>query len=280
MGKILVTTDFSGHSRKGIRFAFQYAQQTQSRVVLLHVLNLFDPEIAIDSRTATPQLRWEEALQLKTNQLKKYIHVVFPSGIPKVDYEIVCLKLERSLAATIIHYSKTQAIEMVFCSENGASIYKTLLGSLPEALLHHCPVPLCIVPNRYRTRPIQSLCYLTDMAHIDDEMAQITTLQRRLEARVEVLFFAYELELKARFTQLHETAKGYEGDTVRFQYIQLIPQTPFKELLHRLLHPLKPSMVVLFRTPNRSLLSRMLFPSKTSALVLENHLPLLVIPKL
>jgi hypothetical protein len=118
------------------------------------------------------------------------------------------------------------------------------------------------------------------MAHIDDEMAQITTLQRRLEARVEVLFFAYELELKARFTQLHETAKGYEGDTVRFQYIQLIPQTPFKELLHRLLHPLKPSMVVLFRTPNRSLLSRMLFPSKTSALVLENHLPLLVIPKL
>ena len=279
MTKLLVTTDFSAHSRKAIRFAFQFAMQTHAEITLLHVLDLFDPNLAIDVESATPQLRWDEAIQLKKNQLKKYVYAVFPKGIPKVPYEVVCHKLERTLAHTIITYTKTHQFDMVFCSENGASLFKTVLGSLPEALLNNCPVPLCIVPKRYTMTPLHSICYTTDMQHIDDEMKWVENWRKQLNIPLKVLYFDYEINLHEHHKALHQTANTYENSAIQFHYIKLIPQSSFKILLQQTLKLVKPSLVIVFRKQNRSIVNRMLFPGKTIALMMENNLPLLVVRK-
>ena len=279
MTKFLVTTDFSAHSRRGIRFAFQFALQTQAEITLFHVLDLFDPDLAFDSATATPQLRWTKAIQLKTDQLKKFLHAVFPKGIPDVPYNVVCHKLERTLAQTIINYTKTHNFSMVFCSENGASLFKKVLGSLPEALLNNCPVPLCIVPKQYTTSPLHSLCYTTDMQHIDDEMHWIENWRNLLNIPLKVLYFDYEINLQEHQKTLHQIATTYENKDVQFHYIKLIPQSTFKTLLQETLKVVDPSLVIGFRKQNRSIVNRMLFPGKTISLIMENNLPLLVVRK-
>ncbi len=279
MEKLLVTTDFSGHSRKAIRFAFQYALQMKAEITLIHVLDLFDPDIAIDRQTSTPQLRWDEAIQLKANQLKKYIHVVFPKGVPDVAYEIVCHKLDRTLAHTIIQYAKKQHFSSVFCGENGASLYKSLLGSLPKALMNSCPIPLVIVPKNYKMLPLSSLCYVTDMQHLDDEINPIIVQQKALNISLKVLYFDYEINFKEQQKSLHQAAKTYENESVHFHYIKLVPQTEFKLLLEQSLQLLKPSLVILFRKQNRSLINRLLFAEKSVTWILESNRPLMVLPK-
>src|SRR5689334_11929368 len=43
MERILVTTDFSGNSKAGIRFGIQLASQTKAEITFLHVVEILKP---------------------------------------------------------------------------------------------------------------------------------------------------------------------------------------------------------------------------------------------
>ena len=72
--KIVVTTDFSDNSKKGILFAIQLSKQTDCQLVFYHVIQLYQPSIWDNVYYDTYQL---DEVSRATTVLQNFIKSIF-----------------------------------------------------------------------------------------------------------------------------------------------------------------------------------------------------------
>jgi nucleotide-binding universal stress UspA family protein len=88
MNKIVVTTDFSANSKKGILFAIQLATQTKCELIFFNVVQIFMP--AIWDNTYYFQFENDE-LKRSQDYLKEFIAAIYAkANITNQNYKYVC----------------------------------------------------------------------------------------------------------------------------------------------------------------------------------------------
>ena len=154
---ILVPTDFSENAQLAFDHAFELAQQTGAKLVLLHV------QSGSDLRTAAREgLIRAGDLDSKIKQsVGKLIKVRFSEMLAGHDVEAIKLKAEPLRGdpdSVIAAYAESIGADMIFMGSRGNSptekIKKMLLGSVTAAVLRKSKVPVVVIPaNPRRKRP-------------------------------------------------------------------------------------------------------------------------------
>jgi nucleotide-binding universal stress UspA family protein len=276
MKKILVTTDFSTNSRKGIHFAMQLATQTNCELIFYNVVEIFRPTI------------WDlgyygqyEASELKRSQkiLENFIHTIYQkSTIQKTPYKCVC-QVGISASNQIIDYAKEINANYICVSTIGSGKLIQMFGTTASKLINFCPVPIFIIPKNYKSKPITDICFVSDLVHLEKELNTINQFSASLKAKINVVHFDYLVRLSAKKSKLNKLRSQFENDNVKFHFNELDAIYTLNDHIQKYLLKTKPSILVSFTKQNRNWFDRLFLASKTADMAFDTKTPMLVFRK-
>lgn len=279
MNKVLVTVDFSANSKKAIRFAIQFASQTNSEIIFYHVVSMIAPTAdAVWDYTYYVQFQDEE-LQRRQKQLVRLIKEVYNYKLPKgVKYTCVC-QLGNEISNEIITYTQKHRVDFICVGARGTGVMVKLFGTVATHLMTNSPIPVFVIPKNYRLKPLTDLCYASDMENTETEMKKVLELATSIRAKVKVLHFDYEIGLEENQEKLTKIAQKYETKEIKFHYKKLNAVYPLNDHLRKVIDLFKPSLVILFTKQDRKWYDRLLLSSESAELSFTAKVPLLVYRK-
>lgn len=279
MKKIIVAVDFSANSRKAIRFAIQFASQTNSEIVFFHVVNLMlsTADGAWDTIYYT-QFQNDE-LKRSEKSLDKLIKKVYNKNLPqRVGYKCVC-QMGNDVSSEIISYAKDQNADYICTGATGVGFLGKLFGTVATHLMVNSPVPVFVIPKNYRHKALADICYSSDMVSPEPEMKIVLKLATELHAMIGVVHFDYEIGLTENMGRLTQFAQKFKNNNVRFRFKKLNALYPLNGHLRRFVVQAKPSLLVLFTKQNRNWFDRLLISSNSADMSFGAKVPLLVFRK-
>ena len=150
---ILVPTDFSENAQLAFEHAFELAQQTGAKLVLLHVQSGGAVRTAVREGLLRPG---DLDPKIKQN-MEKLVKLRFSEVLAGHDVTTVKLKAEPLRGdpdSVIAAYAQSIGADMIFMGSRGNSpadkIKKLLLGSVTAAVLRKSKVPVVVIPASAR----------------------------------------------------------------------------------------------------------------------------------
>lgn len=140
---LLVPTDFSEHSRKGLWMARDVAQACGARLVLLHVVVEALPALLPD----VAGFRYDDIIQTLGKRALENLPEFFPEaergGVP------VEFRTEFGLPhAEIARVAEELPADLVVITTHGRTgALHLLIGSVAEKVIRRCPCPVLVVRN-------------------------------------------------------------------------------------------------------------------------------------
>ena len=170
-------------------------------------------------------------------------------------------------------------IAFVCMGTRGAGVVKKIFGTYTGNLITHSKIPVVAVQEKYRSKPLRSILYATDLAHYEDELERVVAFARPLRAVVEVLHFIQPGEVMPNAGVMEKVYKKEFGYGLRFIFKTLDLSRSMVYNLEEEIDRRRPSLVVMFTDKERTLFKKLFFPSKTERIGMELHAPLLVFGK-
>ncbi len=277
MTHLLIPTDFSPASRAGIRFAIQLSRQQKAELTFvysLHIHRLTDwtdsqyHEFALSERTYYRQ------------KLEKFIAGICKE-MPFQGDNFSCHVLEGlSPDLSILDYCESHpGIDYLCMGTKGAGRIAKIFGTNTGNLITHSPVPVIAVQDHYRTKPITSILYATDLRHYEAELKKVIAFAAPLKARVDLLHFVQPDEAVPDSKIFERTLRAEFGFELHFHFEIIDATRSLAANLKNRVQALKPSVVVLFTDQHRTLFEKIFFPSKAENLSFRLPAPLLVMRK-
>lgn len=274
--KILVTTDLSGNSKAGIKFAIQLASQNGSTLVFYNMIELLKPT------------RWSES------QYNDYVNKELASAQAKlmkfVDNEykqagvkhgkIQCVVEQgNNIVRSVIDYAQRIKANFICMSTRGAGVIKKFLGTNSSDILTHSPVPVFVIPKTYRKSRISQVMYSSDFDNLGPELKRVQAFAAPLKAKISVYHYDYLIDLKETRQKLKKVSDRFKGPGVKFNFQKLNIDKSLSTHLQSDIRKLKPSVVALFTKQNRDWYERVFLSSKSADLSFDTKTPLLVFRK-
>lgn len=146
--KILAPVDFSECSRKGLRYAIDFAANCGASVTLLHTIQV-QPLIPSEDMAELTHMPApgviERAARMEMRKLEKAVAF----GEVKHDTQI---RAGRA-ALEICRFAEQSEADLIVTSTHGATgLEHVLIGSTAERVVRHAPCPVLIVPARRRAK--------------------------------------------------------------------------------------------------------------------------------
>jgi len=271
MKTLLVPTDFSNNANNAVKYANEFAQFTNSKILLLHaymplvgqysiIPGIVAEDIAIERNNSQKKL---EKLRSKLLQAKNV-------GVVKIGDPI----------EEIIKTADEKKTQLIIMGTHGSSgLKRVLFGSNTSNVISKSKVPVLAIPQRYRFKKIETIVYASDLKNTINELKHIIPIAKQLDATIEILNLDYSFDENDKKKLIIEK----KIKTLSYKKIKLIAQkaTLEKTMIGQLKSYLvkrKPQILVMF-PENRAWYDKILLSSKTEELSNQLKLPLLSIKK-
>ncbi|MDO8366804.1 MAG: universal stress protein [Saprospiraceae bacterium] len=276
MEKILVTTDFSNHSKAGLRFAIQLATQKELELVFFHCFQALIP-------TTFHQKRIETAMREQTTahlqQLEKFVEALYKSmKVTPGTYRCAVLE-DFSPESAILDYAHRNKFDLICMSTRGAGSIQKIIGTNTSSVILKSSVPILAVPHTYRVQRIKTILYASDLENINEELSKVVGFVQSMEVKVNLAHFYYpgqisldQESLKAMWRQKHECL-----DQIYLEKFQL--DEGFAVQLDQLIKKIKPSMMAFFTHTNKTWFDKLFSSSRSEAYSFVTKTPMLVFRK-
>ncbi len=276
--KVLVPIDFSANSKKAMRFAIQFALQTNSEILFFHVVNIIPP--TTDGAWDFPyyaQLQ-ENEVNRSQNYLEKLVKKIAGKSAISSNYKCFC-QLSTNVNVEINNFAEQHKVDFICIGATGTGVIGKLFGTVASYLMVHSEVPVFVIPKNYRMKPLADICLSTDMIDPEPEISKVQKLANSLGAMLGVVHFDYEIDLKENRANFNQIVQKFKSDTIRFQFKKLNALYPLNDHLRRFVVQHRPSILVLFTKQNRSWFDRLIVPSNSVDMSFSAKVPLLVYRK-
>lgn len=276
MKKLLVTTDFSPNSKKGIHFAIQLADQSDYELIFYHVVAIFRPYIWDQDYYDQYELK-----ELKGNQkkLEQFINDVFKkSKIQNPNYSCVC-QVGINPSNKIIEYGKQIHADYLCVSTLGRGKLIQIIGSTASELITFCPIPIFIIPSNYKSKPITNVCFASDFDNFNIEIKKVLDFTGTIKAVTNIVHFDYLVVLKEKKTKWGKLISKYQTEKVQFYLKELDSLYSLNNHIQKYVVNSKQSLLITFTKQNRNWFNRVFLASKTNDMIFDATTPLLVFRK-
>ncbi|KAI0221445.1 hypothetical protein LSAT2_027201 [Lamellibrachia satsuma] len=145
---VLLSLDASQQALSAIQYYLDHIHKRCNHVICTHVVELPDkahPREAFMS-PATMAECWKDAERTSTNLREKTIGMLKKRGVEKLTFQV-----KRGLKPGPVIVSAaadTKARMIVVGSRGVGTIRRTLLGSVSDYVIHHCDIPVVVVPGK------------------------------------------------------------------------------------------------------------------------------------
>lgn len=277
MKKILVTTDFSTHSKAGMRFAVQMAGQMKAELVFFHCFQALIPTTIHRDRIEN-SMQEQAAKQLQ--KLEKFVAGLYRTmKAPAGKYRCV-VKEELSPESAILEYAGREKVDFICISTRGAGGVQKIIGTNTSNVIRKSPIPVIAVPHTYRVREIKKILYASDLENIGEEMAGVADFAKAISARLDVAHFGFSSTLKAARELLGSGAWASQYPPLDRVYVEAFDaDKPFADQLDSLVRKVNPALVVFFTHTNLGWFDKIFTTSRSEKYSFITKTPMLVFRK-
>ncbi len=281
MKTILVTTDFSANSKKGIRFAMQLASQNNYKLIFYNVTSVMKKPSVWDNIYYSNY----ETEEVKRNQekLEKFVlKIHHETNLPTINYECACEVLNTfrlSVGKQVMEYAKETYANYICVSSRGHGTIDKLFGTIASELILKSTIPVFVVPRNYRINKLTSICYASDTENINNEIKKVVELSQSVNAKLRVLHYDYGPFLMNDQEKLSNMARKYETENILFLYKKLNPKYTLNYHIRKDVMLIKPSLVVLFTKQNHKWYDRLFTSSHSTNMSFNTKVPILIFRK-
>ena len=273
MKKILVTTDLSNNSKLGIQFAIQLSLQIPCKLAFYHVF------------TGIEYNSWNIGSQDnihfdKVKRLKKIIQKVYERADLKPSDKLNCI-VESGIdtESTILNYLKNNAYDYLCVSTKGGGLMKKILGTTTSMLIQHSPIPVFVIPKKYKSKPIDVIWFASDLANLNTELPMVKKVAKPLNAEIHLYHYDYLIEVEEIRANLNQIALKYIAKGIYFHFRKMEVGNTLSELLQKDLHKSKPELLILFTHQHKDWYTRFFLPDNTKEVIFDTKTPLLIFKK-
>jgi nucleotide-binding universal stress UspA family protein len=276
MKKILVTTDFSKASNAGLRFAIQFATQSDVELVFFHCFQALIPTTVLYERIALALKDQGDLYMKKLQRLVARTHRNMKVE-PGTHHCVVVESLDPEKA--IMHYAEEHGFQYICMSTRGAGAIRKVVGTHTGSVLRHASIPVLVVPHSYRVQPIKKVLYSTDLEHFDKEMSLVTAFAERLNVKVDLahFFFAGEVRLDEQNLKQLWRLKYPQLSQVYLEPYHIDKGFPVQ--LNQLVKKTRPSIVAFFTHDNKTWYDKLFGTSVSENVSYVTKVPMLVLRK-
>lgn len=276
MKKVVVTTDFSENSKKGILFALQMAKQTDCELIFYNVVQIFRPSIW--DNVYYGQFESDEVTRSQ-HTLESFIKsIVLKSNMDDSPYSCVC-EVGMSASNAVIEFATKVCADYICTSTAGVGKFMKLFGTTASELITFSPTPVIIIPKNYKSKPISNIFFASDFKNFSDELHHLQKFSAETTAKINVYHYDFQLFLDVSVSKFERIAKNNKGDNIKFNYRKLDDNKSLLSHLEMDIAKAKPSIVVLFTKQNRNWFSRLILSSLSAELSFDTKTPLLIFRK-
>ena len=154
-----------------------------------------------------------------------------------------------------------------------------MIGTNASAILTSSPVPVFVIPQAYRRRPISKIFYSSDLDDLKWELRQVINFASSVKGQVLVYHYDYLVDVEETKRNLLRTAARFKTRSVRFVFQKLNLEHPLSLHLYKDIRKSKASLAVLFTNQKRGWFDRLFLSSKSAEVSFSSKVPLLVYPK-
>ena len=270
---ILVPTDFSANSKHALRYAIAFAGKRKAAIHLVHGYTplFLDPrspvEVAANKVAAAEQKAKEKmrgfCLEQPLPENIQYHSSIREGSVSKVVLEILELK----------------KIDLVIMGTRGAgALKKTIIGSNASRIMEQAPVPVLVVPARYRFKPIRRLLYAS--AYSDSDAEHLQQLHRLIASRSAETMVLHVASDDYTHSSEREFMEGYKASMLKkMKSTKLLFKVIFgSDFMDRIARFLKqePADLFVVATRKRTFMGRLFHESTARELVCKARMPILV----
>lgn len=274
--KIVVTTDFSSNSKKGILFAMQLAHQTNCELIFYNVVQIYQPTIW---DTTYYNVFEVDELQRSQDALEIFIDKIYKeNNFGNQNFKCIC-EIGMSASNEIIEFANKHMANYICVSNLGEGKLSQLFGTTASQLIAFSPTPVLIVPKNYRLKPIESLFFASDFKNFEEEFQKINEFCKPIDAKLDVYHYDYKWFLNTNKNKFDRIRMKHHTIDVTFHSRKLDSGTPLLDHLEKDITKAKPSLVVLFTKQNRNWFDRLFLSSLSNELAFDTKTPMLVFKK-
>jgi nucleotide-binding universal stress UspA family protein len=275
INSILVPVDFSQVSANAFHYALRLADHLDASIDLLHAVPPDDGSLMSLQLTA----------QLVDIGEEKLIYF-FSKGVTAVSGQLEHVPSVRpsvkrgGIRAAIRQHVKSEGNDLIIMGTHGETDdMEELFGTNTSLLVNKAPCPILVVPEGFHFQPLQSICYATDLTHVDAFQAgHLLRTLRIFRPRLDFVHVKTSNAKKTKYNMtllrevFHQRESGLE---TRFHVLE---DDDVAEEIFEFAEKIDANLVVMHR-PYHNWLSRLFGKSNTREAVLEATVPLLIMPR-
>ncbi len=276
MKKILVTTDFSAHSKAGLRFAIQLAAQKNMELVFFHCFQALIPTTVFRDRIEN-SLHKQADVYLK--KLKKFVEGVYKSlNVAPGNYSTVVVD-DLNPEVMILDYAEKNGFDFVCMSTRGAGQLRKIVGTNTSNVILKSSVPVLAVPHTYRAHPIKKVLYASDLENLEPQLKLVASLGQSISAQVDMVHFYNPIAIKLDAAILTEMWQKKYPELNQVILEKLDTDSGFAVQLNAFCKKAKPDLIVFFRNANLTWFDKLFSVSKSETFSFVSKAPMLVYRK-
>ena len=276
MEQILITTDFSENAAAAIRFGLQLATQGGFKLVFMHVTEILKPVKWTEEFFR--DFEQKELAGLEQQLKAQVMEVSAGTGSTVFDPKYV-VHNSSSVSVNVVHYAEKHNIKYICMARKGGGHSMRLFGSVASNLIEKSSVPFIAVPENYQVSNIDTVCYASDLADLNNELKEVLEFSNAVKASVELLHFSSPVDEISGMQDLAELQENLAGQQVVAHIEALDFEKPLAERLGEAVERFHPSILVMFTRQNRSFFERLFLSSVSAEFAAASAIPLLVYRK-
>lgn len=276
MEKIFVTTDFSGNSKAGIRFAIQLASQMGSQLAFYHLIEVMKPTSWND---AVYKKFAADLISKNTKKLKQFVSETYKENGKIVKNAEYIAEIGTGIDEMIISRAKKAKASYICMSTHGAGKIKKLFGTNASELITTSPIPVIVVPYKFRVKSVTKIFYASDFSAIKKELDIVKKFAASLKASVEVFNYDYLLHVKEVRDKLEKKVYSLNVPEITFHFKRQEIEKSISKQMSGDIEKRKPSLVILFTKQNRNWFDRLFAKKETKEMSFDSKVPILTFRK-
>jgi nucleotide-binding universal stress UspA family protein len=273
INSILVPVDFTKVSANAFRYALRLADSLDASIDLLHAVPQDDGSLISMSLAAQQVHIAEERLETFFTE-----GVTAVSGmlqhVPAISPFVVIGGIRVAIRQ---HVTTEENNLIVMGTHRDTDNVEQFFGTNTSMLVNNAPCPVLVVPEDFPFQPLQSICYATDLTHLDAFKAgHLLRTLRAFQPRLDFVHVKIGEGKKTSFNMDLLREVFDRPDTGLDTRFHVLEDDDVAEGIFDFAEKTKADLVVMHR-PHHSWLSRLFGKSNTRDAVLEATVPLLIL---
>lgn len=273
MLNILVPTDYSPESKNALLYALNFAEYTQSKLIIHHVIPQVLPvsDIPFEAYYSNTDeeielLKDSVANLVAQNQLKTKVTVKY--------YVNTHVSIDEGIYNA---YKETNA-DLVIMGTHGASGWrKFVIGSNTSNLVGNYQIPVLAIPGNYKFQPIYHMVYASNLKNLSNELNLMIPVAKIFQAVLEIFYFDYATpESEVLLLKAKNVISKHSYKNIKLSVHKGKIAIPLSEQILHELEADNTQILSLFRGTH-NWLDSLLSGSTTQQVVMQSQIPTLVI---